>query len=309
MKKFILTAVALTAFIPHLAAVDLITVNFSGEVSAQEQQVFLDAASFWNSTITGYKANFDGVGAPVTHSLVITASTPALDGVGGTLGQAGPVSLQYADNNPLGTPTYARYYSKTGTMQFDSADTASLVANGTFFGVVLHEMGHVLGLGTLWETNTSVDPGFGNLYTPSGPTGTFNGETVGMYTGAFALAKWQTEFTQPGATFVPIEKGGGAGTANGHWNELDGGGIAIGPVSAISGLDLSKELMTGWASDTFYLSTVTLGSLEDLGYDVDYSKAGIIGVPEPSAYLTTLSLGLILLASRRRKNVPRIPRR
>jgi hypothetical protein len=47
-----------------------------------------------------------------------------------------------------------------------------------------------------------------------------------------------------------------------------------------------KGLMTGWAGDSFFVSTVTLGGLEDLGYIVDYSKAGpvndVAAVPERS---------------------------
>ena len=35
-------------------------------------------------------------------------------------------------------------------MQFDSADLASLEAQGQLVNVILHEMGHVLGLGTIW---------------------------------------------------------------------------------------------------------------------------------------------------------------
>jgi hypothetical protein len=33
---------------------------------------------------------------------------------------------------------------------FDSADLAFMVQSGTINGVILHEMGHVLGIGTLW---------------------------------------------------------------------------------------------------------------------------------------------------------------
>lgn len=121
-----------------------------------------------------------------------------------------------------------------------------------------------------------------------------------MYTGPLALAGWKTEFNQPGATFVPVEKGGGAGTADGHWNEFDGGGVEFGPASTISGMDLSRELMTGWASDTFFLSTMTLGGLEDLGYEVDYSKAGIItAVPEPAAFVPAGIFAAFLLVKRR----------
>jgi hypothetical protein len=35
-------------------------------------------------------------------------------------------------------------------MQFDTADLASMQANGTLNDVITHEMGHVLGIGTIW---------------------------------------------------------------------------------------------------------------------------------------------------------------
>lgn len=37
-------------------------------------------------------------------------------------------------------------------MQFDSDDVAALITAGTFDRVVAHEMGHVIGVGTLWNT-------------------------------------------------------------------------------------------------------------------------------------------------------------
>lgn len=285
-------------------ALDLITVEFSGAMTDLQRQTFLDAASFWNSTITGYKgADYDGVGVPAAHRLAITASLPEIDGAGGVLGQAGPTNAEYFDNNPLGTPSLARYYSTTGIMEFDLADVAVLMANNSFFGVVLHEMGHVLGLGTLWSFNSINDPGFNMLYDPAGETGLVNGEPVGRYLGQHALAGWINEFNQPGATFVPVEKGGDAGTVDGHWNESDGGFFSLGPVSNRTGLDISQELMTGWASDTFFLSEVTLGALEDLGYEVDYAKAGIIdhvvSVPEPGAIVPAAGLAAFALVRRR----------
>lgn len=275
-------------------AVSLISLNFSGSMTPIQQQTFIDAADFWNSAITGYDLVTDGDGLPTPHSLTITASVPAIDGVGGVLGSAGPQTADYYDNDPLTpNPTIALLYAATGVMQFDSADVAALVANNTFYGVVLHEMAHVLGIGTLWTYNNNVNNTIYQLYD--------NG--TGQYTGPKALAAWQTEFNQPGATYVPVELGGGGGTANGHWNENDGGGGSTGFVSNISNLDFTNELMTGWASSTFFVSNVTLGGLDDLGYIVDYSKAGVVDhvvvVPEIS------SLGLCLLGAglmvRRRK--------
>ena len=57
---------------------------------------------------------------------------------------------------------------------------------------------------------------------------------------------------------MPVEGGGGAGTANAHWRESV----------------FRSELMTGFiVSAPNPLSRVTIGSLQDLGYVVDYGTA------------------------------------
>lgn len=273
-------------------AVSLINLQFSGTMSPIQQQTFIDAADFWNSAITGYDLMYDAVGSPTPHGLTITASIPYIDGVNGILGSAGPETATYYDNNPVGQPTVALYYTTTGSMEFDSADVAALVANNTFYGVVLHEMAHILGIGTLWTFNNNVNGTTYNLYNSGS----------GQYTGPNALAQYKTEFNLPSATFVPVELGGGGGTANGHWNENDGGGGLTGVVSVSNGMDFTNELMTGWASNSFFVSATTLGGLDDLGYTVDYSKAGVVNhtvVPEWSSLGLCLSSAALLVRRRR----------
>jgi Leishmanolysin len=275
-------------------AVSLISLSFSGSMTPTEQQTFIDAADYWNSTITGYDLIYNSEGNIQPHGLTITASVTPIDGPGMILGSAGPATATYYDNNPTGTPTVALNYTSTGSMNFDSADVAALTANNTFYGVVLHEMGHVLGLGTLWTFNNNVAGTTYPLYTADS----------GQYTGPNGLARWKSEFSQPSATFVPVELGGGTGTANGHWNENDGGVGLTGFVSNLYGMDFTNELMTGWASSSFFVSGVTLGGLDDLGYTVDYSKGGIVNhivtVPEISSLV--LCLGALPWMMRRRRS-------
>lgn len=271
------------------SAVSLIQLNFDASVTPAQQQVFEDAAAFWNSTITGYDLLYNNVGVEEAHSLTINVSIPYIDGVGLVLGSAGPEVVKYYDDNPLGAPTVALWYTLSGSMEFDSADVDAMLANNSLYGVVLHEMAHVIGIGTLWEFNTV--NGYGvDLYTSGS----------GQYLGPNALAAWQSEFGQAGATHVPVELGGGPGTANGHWNEVDVQAGLTGITSSITGMDFAYELMTGWTDGTFFLSEVTLGGLDDLGYIVDYSKAGVIEyVPEP-ALAPMLGLAACALLRRRR---------
>ena len=69
--------------------------------------------------------------------LLISSTLEEIDGVSGTLGEAGPDSVWRGCNT----------ISAEGHMRFDIADITNLEADGTFEGVILHEMGHVIGVG------------------------------------------------------------------------------------------------------------------------------------------------------------------
>ncbi|CAN0455293.1 unnamed protein product, partial [Scytosiphon promiscuus] len=80
-----------------------------------------------------------GGGAPNQKAgvLVITAGLKSIDGPGGILGSAGPTGV-WQDHPGI---------SYSGMMEFDSDDMQSMEDNGSFKGVILHEMGHVIGVG------------------------------------------------------------------------------------------------------------------------------------------------------------------
>jgi hypothetical protein len=232
-----------------------ISLTFSGLTPSQES-VFATAETFWETAITGYNSLASGF-----SSLAISATGAPIDGVGGTLGSAGPTT-GITDGNFT--------WASTGEMTFDSADLAGLELNGSLQAVILHEMAHVIGLGTLWILN--------DVYT----------DTTGEYTGANALAAYQAEF-DPLATFVPVELDGGPGTANGHWDEFWAGG--------------QNELMTGFLDTPTFISDTTIASFADIGYIVDLTANDISAVPvPPSIILMGSALGLMGLWSRRRRS-------
>lgn len=244
-----------------------ITVNFLTMMTPTQVAAFNAAEAFWEHAILGF---IDTV--PVGTTLAIDASIAPIDGAGGILGQAGPSVIT---NFSGGAFTYATQ----GVMQFDSADTPALELSGQFESVILHEMAHVIGFGTLW--NDGAAPGFirQNVYT----------DGTGQYLGASALAQYQTDIN-PGAGFVPVELGGGPGTRDSHWDET-------GFTSAFN------DLMTGFlnAGDN-PVSATTIASFADIGYIVDVTKqtaVPAVPVPAPMAFWLLASGMLALCAVRR----------
>ncbi|MEX5728137.1 Ca2+-binding RTX toxin-like protein [Rhodovulum iodosum] len=202
-----------------------ITIAYEGDPAYNS--VFEAAAATWESIITDDLPDVVDANIGAVDDLRIEASVTAIDGAGGILGQAGPRAFREGSSLP-----YA------GMMQFDSADLAGMAAKGILQDVIEHEMGHVLGLGTLWSW-LGLKSGF-------------------SYTGANAVAEYAT-LTGTTQSTVPLETTGGPGTAGSHWSE------AI----------FTNELMTGYAENSppMPLSRLTVGGLEDLGYAVDYGAA------------------------------------
>lgn len=257
--------IAVTSTTSH--AIFNINLTFTGSPTASQINAFTTAEAFWESRISGY---ITPLASTTLLSLNITANISAIDGPGGILGSAGP-TLGFNDG------TY--FIAAAGTMRFDSADVANLEAQDQFNNVILHEMAHVMGLGTLWELNNK----------PANPVYINNS---GQYTGAFGLAAYRAEFNQPLATFIPVELNGGSGTANGHWNDSTN-------VFDAQGRPLIRELMTGFINDgpanvPLYVADFTIQSFRDIGYTV----APVV-VPETST-LILCSTGLLGFVAVRR---------
>ncbi len=207
-----------------------IQLTFSG-LTASQQGIFQQAAAKWQSIITGDlpSATYNGV---AVDDLLIDASATPIDGQGRVLGQAGPDRFRSGSGLP--------YH---GSMEFDSADMASMQSDGTLLAVIEHEMGHILGIGTIWRTK--------GLLTGAGTSNP-------RFIGSQAVAAYNQIFGTS-ATGVPVENTGGAGTRDSHWSE------AV----------FNNELMTGWveANNNMPLSLVTVASLADLGYSVNFAMA------------------------------------
>ncbi len=224
-----------------------IDVVFNGGLTASQQAIFATAAARWSEIITG-----DLVDVGAIDDLTIVAEGAAIDGVGGILGQAGPTAVR-----PISFLPYS------GIMQFDTADLADMESNGTLLSVILHEMAHVMGFGTIWDDLGLLSGG-----------GTANP----IFTGVNATAEYNARFGTAAAG-VPVENTGGPGTVDSHWRETV----------------YTNELMTGFISGaTQPISRTTVGQFEDLGYDVDYTEADPFLV-SPGGAGTPIHTGSVML--------------
>ena len=142
----------------------------------------------------------------------------------------------------------------------------------SYYYVLLHEIGHVLGIGSFW--NLSGTPKVSYID---------NGVTKYYYTGANALREYKSYFSAMGSSSfigIPIEDNGGSGTANVHPEEGPEGGVSANNryINGIFHPGLDTELMTGWldrAPVSTPLSRITLGFLADMGYTVNYNLADL----------------------------------
>jgi hypothetical protein len=214
-----------------------IEIRFLGGLSSVQQAVFELAAARWSEVIKGDLPRY-WVEGEIIDDIVIEARGTRIDGPGRILGQAGPTVLRPRTLLPA-----------KGMMEFDVGDLAQLEFEGDLQSVILHEMGHVLGLGTIWR----------QLRLLRG-SGTANPVFVGQ--NSMREFSALIEVDQP--TPVPVENRGGPGTAGGHWRESVFG----------------NELMTGFLSGTDQpFSRLTIACFQDLGYQVDYTVANSYILP------------------------------
>jgi hypothetical protein len=94
------------------------------------------------------------------------------------------------------------------------------------------------------------------------------------------------EIVGPQVQRIPVENHFGQGTAYSHWEE----GMKDGFVKDARYFDygagnvfhpaLPQEVMTGLASDIFYLTKLTTGALEDHGYVINENSVHIVPYPQ-----------------------------
>ena len=233
---------------------------FATSVTGTQEAAFVSAAERWMTILAptelpdyktqhwtcGDDPRFERLAA--IDDVMIVVVVEEIDGPGGTLASAGVCWLRRGSHLPI-----------YGRIRFDSADLERLERVGALQWTILHEMGHVLGIGLIWDD-------LDLLRNPASA-----GEAPDThFVGPLAV----DAFDEAGGTGyqgakVPVENTGGRGTRNGHWRETV----------------LDTELMTGFSERgrTEPLSAITIQSLADLGYAVDLTAADPYRLPDADA--------------------------
>jgi hypothetical protein len=246
-----------------------------GSPTAAEEAAVAAAVQRWQDIIAGDLPNhvinipagtcFPGQPAvsATIDDIRIQVVIDSIDGPGDVLGGAGPCVLRSASGLP-----------SLGFIKLDSADLAAMTQDD-LNNLLLHEMGHVLGFGTLWP-----DQGLLTGACPDDEDATVCNSDP-QFVGAVGR-QWYHDLGGS-STNVPVEATGGVGTWNSHWRESV----------------FHNELMTGFiGGGANPITAVTIGSMQDLGYVVDFTSA------EPLGF--TLA-GLRRLPAPARKLVERAP--
>lgn len=215
--------------------IDVVGGEGSQHLSQEMVNGILAAAEFWENAISHSTFN-DG------HTLTIEVGGTVQEwgANGGVLASAAPINGATDSNGNL-MPTEG-----ISNVNINPDAIEALSADAEFFTrVMIHEFGHVMGIGTLWEHNELIDFS----------TATYSADTyAGIVYGAL-LGNGE-------ATAIPLTTGEGQGSDLSHWAEEVFG----------------NELMTHQAEapgTSMPFSHMTIASLRDMGWNVNYGTAEV----------------------------------
>ena len=236
-----------------------IALHFASDVSALDQSIAQSAVARWEralaktvlpdvAVIAGEEAcPGSGWGTwqqdTSIDDLLVLVSYDSIDGDGNddgnTLARAGGCAWR---------DYYHDYLPFVGSIEIDEADPLSEMSRQEAEDLLTHEIGHVLGLGVLWDF-------VGLLHEASDTTVSRDTFFAGRAARSFFDHLGGEAYS---GNKVPVHHSGGFGTMNVHWRESVMGDELMAP-------------FTNPGRDP--LSAITLASLEDLGWRADYNTA------------------------------------
>lgn len=222
-----------------------IELRYLGDEPAAAHKAAVEAAAaFWQQVIVGdltpVNMNQGAIGPcgavnEVVDDILIFVRIEPIDGPSGILGSAGPCWVRQSNTLPV-----------VGGIRLDVADVDLMAQLGLLAPVVVHEMAHVLGFGTIWpHLQLLIGGGTADPY----------------FVGTSARRVFETMLLD-GFPFtgnrVPVENVGGQGSVDGHWRE------------SVFRNELMTSLINSGANP---ISALSLAALRDMGYIVNDAVA------------------------------------
>lgn len=248
-----------------------ITFAFDSSVPANVQAMFQAAADRWQNVIVGDLPNVTLANGQVVDDLLINVSVSSTLPAG-VIAQAGFTDIRVGNSS---TPANGNFSQNglpyIGGMEISDAFLTAVGLPNT----IAHEMGHVIGFGTLWQNNVGT---FASLVSGIGTTNP-------VYVGANALREYNSIFSTSGTT-VPLYEISDTtppsydGSYGSHWRDS----VFDSTNPAYDELMTATYNVTGvnGVATPAYLSRITVGSLEDFGYTVSYAGAESYVAPASS---------------------------
>lgn len=221
-----------------------IRLNFGeglGSINNSVRGAIAQAAKVWENVIS--HSSFNG-----THTLDVDV-----------IGESNADTWYAAATNKQGVPDKTnKWMPTTGRVRINTNYANTFNNNPEYLTAILaHEFAHVLGIGTLWESNgRSLINTKDDTYVANSYAGIAYGDLTGTFT----------------PTAVPLSKDrDSAGNfIYGHWSETNFGNELLTPEAEGAGIKIP-------------LSQLTIASLRDIGWNVNY------GAAEPFSFSKTTS--------------------
>jgi hypothetical protein len=197
------------------------------------QQAIMQAAAKSVASLIGKGLPSAIVDGKIIDDINIKVSTANIDGGNGTQAQTKIDFMRYGTLLPAQSIT-----------QFDAADIGKLESSGELFSVAQHEFLHALGFGNLWEAKGLVD---------------YAGTPLAQFNGRNSVAAFKELGGLTDAISLETE---GKGSAGLHWHE-----------ALFQDDVMTADLNFSGKGGNAPISTVTIASLADLGYQVNLERA------------------------------------